>query len=385
MNNNTNHILLTLIAFLATNVLFLILLIIDEGILWEKVFDEMSFLNFVGIANAGLLGTSLAARTFKGLGDVMTLQGYLPGIQFTVKLSLSISVYVAAALLATVIHYHLLVKLPWSEALAMAWKFSAQNYFIATVFFIGLTSVLMFFISNLERRSGSVARLFSQSMGEVLKPRLTERGFMFIDLNNATSIAEKLGSERYANLLRDCFGMLNELVALSPFEVYQYVGDEAVITWKATLPKSDSKSLDLFMDFKAYLEENDPRFIQCYGIQPRFKCAINSGWAVQSEIGKEVKHLVYHGDVLNTTARLLGQCHLQNTDIIISETAIVEKRLLENKYELKPMRYVNLKGKKKIVSAFVVKEARQGNEFLQNQHHLFSEQEVTISHLFKTV
>jgi len=382
MKNLNNYIMLTLIAFLATNMFFLILLIIDNGITRGNVFDELSFLNFVGIANTGLLGISFAAPTFKRLGNTMTFRGYSSGIQFSIKLSLSIMIYVTVALLATMIHYLILVQLPWSEGLAMAWKFSSHNYFIATVFFIGLISILMFFISNLERRSGSVARLFSQSMGEVLKPRLTERGFMFIDLNDATGLAEKLGSERYAHLLRDCFGMLNELVSLSSFEVYQYVGDEAVITWKADLPHSDGKSLDLFVDFKAYLEENTQRFLQRYGLQPHFKCAIHRGWAVQSEIGKEVKHLVYHGDVLNTTARLLGQCHLQNTDIIISETAIIERPFLESKYQLEPMHYTSLKGKKNRVKAYVVQKKITQNEFLENQHNFFSAPKVTISHLF---
>ena len=204
---------------------------------------------------------------------------------------------------------------------------------------------------------------------------------MFIDLNNATSLAETLTSKDYANLLRDCFLLLNELVDVSPFEIYQYVGDEAVITWEADTPNADLKALHLFSDFKAYLKENKNAFTKEYNTEPKFKCAIHCGEVVQSEIGKEIKHLVYHGDVLNTTSRLLSQCHHYNTDVIISKDTVSGLNIVTEKYHLSPMVCNNLKGKQNSIEAFVVTTKRtKGEENTSDTITLFLAPNVTVSH-----
>ena len=205
---------------------------------------------------------------------------------------------------------------------------------------------------------------------------------------DATGLAERLSSEAYAKLLRDCFRMLNELVDVYPFKIYQYVGDEAVITWKNTIPNSDVLALDLFSDFKAYLEQSHFAFLpagqagaKAYNVQPVFKCAIHAGEVVQSEIGKDVKHLVYHGDVLNTTSRLLSQCHVYNTDIIISKVAITNRQTINQKYILKPMTYTNLKGKEHSIEAYIVSLKPQSSDENRKQSTFFLNPKVTNSHL----
>jgi adenylate cyclase len=40
---------------------------------------------------------------------------------------------------------------------------------------------------------------------------------------------------------------------------------------------------------------------------PEFKGALHGGNVVVSEVGKYKSEIAYHGDVLNTTSRMLGQ------------------------------------------------------------------------------
>lgn len=377
MKATKNHIIISLIAVVATNFFFVLSLIFGVGALNKLLIDGISFIQFVAIINVVLLMVAGLSIFYKDLGNTILRWGYSNYLRGAFLILLSVLLFIAASLILFGLHFALKNSFHLIENIADT---AMSPLFIALTFYFLLVSTLMFFISNLERRSGDVFRLISQSMGNTLGPTLVDRGFMFIDLNDATGLAERLSSEAYANLLRDCFRMLNELVDVYPFEIYQYVGDEAVVTWKDTISNSDVLALDLFSDFKAYLEQNHLAFAKEYNVQPVFKCAIHAGEVVQSEIGKDVKHLVYHGDVLNTTARLLSQCHVYNTDIIISKVAITNRQTINQKYMLKPMTYTNLKGKEHSTEAYIVSLKPQSSNENMKQNTFFLNPKVTNSH-----
>ncbi|GAB5476148.1 MAG: hypothetical protein Mars2KO_42470 [Maribacter sp.] len=378
MKSLKNHIILSLIALISTNMYFVLWLLIDETASRTQIIDDMSFFQFMGITNGALIVISMFSITYKNLGDRMLAWGYSNVFRFAFLLVVSILIFVVANVLLFFAHFALTGANELTDSVVDAIN---NTYFLPLVFFFSLVSILMFFISNLERRSGNVFRLMAQSMGNSLRPQLVERGFMFIDLNDATNLAEQMSSENYAKLLRDCFRMLNELIDVYPFEIYQFVGDEAVITWKADIEKAEVMALDLFSDFKAYLAERTGHFKNNYNTQPQFKCAIHFGEVVQSEIGKEIKHLVYHGDVLNTTSRLLSKCHIQTTDLIISEEAISNLEVVRSKYTLTKATYTNLKGKEKPINAYTVNPKMKSSIILKKTNKSFSAQKVTNGHL----
>ena len=65
--------------------------------------------------------------------------------------------------------------------------------------------------------------------GKYYHPRDEERIFMFLDLKSSTTIAERIGSQKYFNLLREIFNDITEPIINSQGEIYQYVGDEVVV------------------------------------------------------------------------------------------------------------------------------------------------------------
>ncbi|WP_281765206.1 hypothetical protein [Neptunitalea lumnitzerae] len=69
-------------------------------------------------------------------------------------------------------------------------------------------------------------------LGTYKKPREENRIFLFLDLASSTTIAEDIGHLKFSKLLQDCFKILSSLLLDYEAEVYQYVGDEAVVTWK---------------------------------------------------------------------------------------------------------------------------------------------------------
>jgi class 3 adenylate cyclase len=54
---------------------------------------------------------------------------------------------------------------------------------------------------------------------------------MFLDLNDSTAIAARLGPVRFNDFKNDFFYDIAEPVLETRGQIYQYVGDEAVVTW----------------------------------------------------------------------------------------------------------------------------------------------------------
>merc|ERR1711991_522666 len=99
---------------------------------------------------------------------------------------------------------------------------------------------------DLKFGPGNLVRMLS---GEFHKPKEVERIFMFLDLKSSTTIAEKLGHFKYSQLIQDCFSDLY-IVEKYRAEVYQYVGDEVVLTWKKKHGFDKLNSIETYFAFR---------------------------------------------------------------------------------------------------------------------------------------
>lgn len=68
-------------------------------------------------------------------------------------------------------------------------------------------------------------------LGQYYQPKEEERVFLFMDLKSSTFYAEKLGHFKYSRLIQDCFKDISSAVVKNHAQIYQYVGDEVVLTW----------------------------------------------------------------------------------------------------------------------------------------------------------
>lgn len=70
---------------------------------------------------------------------------------------------------------------------------------------------------------------------------------MFLDIRSSTTIAEKLGHEKWFALLNDFFNDITEPVINTEGEIYQYVGDEVIISWPVTRGFSERNYITCFL------------------------------------------------------------------------------------------------------------------------------------------
>ena len=220
------------------------------------------------------------------------------------------------AIVSVFILHGLLIERPNDFIYYLNYAITSQ-YTIALFIYGVFMSVLLNFIKQVNKKFGPgiLWKLFS---GKYHQPRQEERIFMFLDLRSSTTIAEKLGHIKYSQFIQDCFYDITAIIPAYRAEIYQYVGDEIVLTWETEKGIENENCFRFFFAFKKLLNETDDFYMKKFGIVPEFKAGMNCGYVTVAEIGEIKKEIAYHGDVLNTAARIQEQCNTYSKDILIS-------------------------------------------------------------------
>ncbi len=189
--------------------------------------------------------------------------------------------------------------------------------------------------------------------GRFFNPQEEYRIFMFVDLNSSTTIAEKLGHVNYSNFIQDCFSDL-DVVHNYGAEVYQYVGDEAVLTWELSKMKSIIQSIDAFWAFQTKLLHESEYYFMKYGMVPEFKAGMSIGMVSVVEIGRVKKEIAYHGNTLNTAARVVALCNIYGEKLLITRKLYDEYAKVKSKYVFKKITETQLRGKQGLTEIYSV-------------------------------
>jgi adenylate cyclase len=184
--------------------------------------------------------------------------------------------------------------------------------------FWGFTVIFALFILQISEKLGQGV-LVNYLLGKYHRPREEVRIFMFLDLKSSTNLAEKLGHIRYSLLIQDCFYDLTEVVSKREAQIYQYVGDEIVLTWKLNKGLKNRNCLNTYFDYDQVLKRKKKYYLDKYGVVPEFKAGLDSGLITVAEVGEIKKELAYHGDVLNSASRIQAKCNQYQSNLLLSE------------------------------------------------------------------
>jgi adenylate cyclase len=222
-------------------------------------------------------------------------------------------------------------------------SFAIYFYVLTVDFFLAALSQV-----NLALGDNNLGKLLR---GKFYTPREEERIFMFLDLQASTELAEKLGHISYSKMIQDCFNDLGVVVE-DEAEIYQYVGDEVVLTWKMKDGLRNQNSLNAYFTFMQQLNKKKDYYIKNYDCIPFFKAGIHAGEVTVTEVGKYKKEIAYHGDTINTAARIQGKANEFNSELLISEH--LKNQLSEVGYRFNQLGSIPLRGKAEDVVIFSV-------------------------------
>lgn len=230
--------------------------------------------------------------------------------------------------------------------------FTSKEIIVLFIFYL-ICSAVVNFMWQMSRKfgPGMMSKLF---FGKYYQPRTEKRIFIFIDLKDSTVYAEQLGHIKYSKLVQDCFRDLSEAVYYHKAEIYQYVGDEAVLTWEIQDGLEDCNCIELFYSFNKVLEGYKERYIRRYGFLPEFKAGLNIGSVTVAEVGEIKREVSYHGDVLNTASRIQHKCNELGVRLLITSELNEHINGKPHKYKIEHKGSAELKGKDKFVDIYSV-------------------------------
>lgn len=199
------------------------------------------------------------------------------------------------------------------------------------------------FARNLNQLLGP-RTLLRYLLGTYHHPRVERRIFMFLDMKSSTTLAETLGSHKYFSLLNTFFRDITEPILEREAEIYQYIGDEVVLTWPIESGFRDANCIRVFFEILVEIKRRREYYEAEFDHVPEFKAGLHFGDVITAEIGDIKKEIVYNGDVLNTTARIESMCNEYNQQLIASEE-LVSHLELPNSIAVKSLGPVVLRGK----------------------------------------
>jgi len=229
------------------------------------------------------------------------------------------------------------------------------GFYSLLIYTLMIYTLLVFYI-QINRMLGEGV-LLKFLWGSYYKPVEEDRIFMFLDMKSSTTVAEKLGHQKYYALLDEFYHEITIPVLRNKAEIYQYVGDEVVFTWKTKDGVKDVRCIKIFFEIKDWLEHKKDKYLDKYGLVPEFKAGVHTGKVITAKIGDLKRVIVYNGDVMNTTARIQEMCNHYQCKLLISGK-LLKKLALDETYSSTFIESVKLRGKKQKVQLYCVDRGR---------------------------
>jgi adenylate cyclase len=221
--------------------------------------------------------------------------------------------------------------------------------FFALPYFV-VVAVLMVFALQMNRMIGTnVLRYFLA--GRYHRPTAEERIFLFLDLERSTALAERLGSARYFELLRRFVDDLTDPIVASRGEIYQYAGDEVVVTWPIAEGVRAANCVRCFFWSRDAVAREAARYTRDFGTVPRFRAGLHGGLVTAGELGDLRRQIVFVGDILNTAARLEEYAKRSGLDLVVSDS-LLRRLELPPGIEARHCGELDLRGKEAPVAAY---------------------------------
>ncbi len=229
--------------------------------------------------------------------------------------------------------------------------FVNQFSFWSVIIYTSMILDIALFYSEIKNYLGK--NVLSNYFGKYHKPIQETRIFMFLDMKSSTSIAESLGHKQYFKLLKMYYSDMTNAILETSGEIYQYVGDEIVVTWKESSGIHKNNCIHCFRKIANALDKKSHKYIKRFGLVPEFKAGYHIGSVTTGEIGTIKKDLIHTGDILNTSARIQEKCNTLDASLLISE-ALYKTLKKDDLFSITKIENLLLRGKKQSIQLYKV-------------------------------
>lgn len=302
---------------------------------------------------------SLLTGLLQGWIEVTWLDRRLSRFSFRMKLFLK-SIFYLSFIITFFILLTLIINAQYYNArifdpivLDSLWNFMKRLAFWSVVIYAGIVLYVALFYSEMRAYLGSTGVLYNYAFGKYHRPRQETRIFMFLDMKSSTTIAEKIGHIKYFDLLKTYYADMTDAILETSGEIYQYVGDEIVVTWTHKKGIYNNNCIQCLAKISNTIEQKQEEYQKTFGLVPEFKAGYHIGEVTTGEIGIIKKDIIHTGDVLNTTARIQAECNRYKAKALISRD-LLEELQKEDPISFTQIGELTLRGKNKPIELFSI-------------------------------
>ena len=297
-----------------------------------NLFIALFFGFFIGITS-GYIGLLLEKKwSNKALWFILAVRTFINLVIFIVLISI-----VRSAI------YPYLLKKFFNDTNPATLQQSWDAFFYLVLIYTIVAGLVITFINVVNRKYGPGV-LLPILLGRYRNPKEEERFFLFMDLKSSTTIAETLGHLKYSAFIRDSFMDINAVLTMFNARVYQYAGDEIVVTWTIDEGFRNLSCIGFFFACEARFKEKSGYYLKGYGQVPQFKAGLHGGKVTAVEVGDIKRDIAYHGDTLNTAARIQSICNKYNKKFLTSGYVLTNTEI-GKRFKTESIGPVELKGK----------------------------------------
>ncbi|NRA52250.1 MAG: adenylate/guanylate cyclase domain-containing protein [Phaeodactylibacter sp.] len=300
----------------------------------------------------------MVAGFFTGYIELRYLDPWLGHLHFSRRLVLKLLAYFCIFFIIILVTFPIVASLEMNVGVFSpeVWKrytlYLTSITHVSTTLQLGTSLLLSLFYSEISEFIGQNV-LNNFFTGRYHQPVEEDRIFMFLDMKSSTAIAEKLGHKEYFRLLKAYYDCFSAAIIDHGGEIYQYVGDEIILSWKYKRSQKDNRPIDCFFAMRESLRTKSLWFKQNFDIVPTFKAGIHLGSVTTGEIGTIKKEILFSGDVLNATARIQGLCNSYGVDLIVSEEMLRQINIRSND-EVEKLGEARLRGREASANLFTI-------------------------------
>jgi adenylate cyclase len=222
-----------------------------------------------------------------------------------------------------------------------------DKIFFRILIFASIMSVLTNAVIEVGQLLG-FGVLWDIMTGRYHRPRREERVFLLMDLKGSTAMAERFGDLAYHRFLNRFFRDVTDAALDHGAAIYKYVGDEAILTWRAEDALSPAQCLLCAFAVRSRIASKAMEYEERYGMVPEYRAALHIGTVVAGEMGDLKREIAFVGDTLNTAARLLAACRELKRDVLAS-TTLLDRVKLPDGLVTEPLVPIALRGKEEAV------------------------------------
>lgn len=279
------------------------------GAFFRGAFDEPESRNAVNFTLSGLNGMAVAVSM-----SAVHLWLVSHGSDWLRRRSLAIELLVDGGIMAAAA-----VAVQFAaEIVLYGGSLASLPSLIPTRLAFALTMVVLFLAASHVVRLIGARQFVSVLAGRYRRPVEEVRVFLFVDLKDATRLAERFGPVRVAALIARFFHDVDDAIAEHGGEVHAYVGDEVIVTWPLDAAVREAACLRCVLAMRASIADLAESYVREFGLVPQCRAVLHCGPVVVNEIGRTKQQIGYFGDTVNATARLEAHAKQVDRDLLVS-------------------------------------------------------------------